>query len=71
MGGSYIFVPTEKCAFHLKREYCFIESTLMAKGMIKVCNFKQTELFLETANKQFIQQVYFKPGPESKERPFL
>ena len=43
----------------------------MAKGMIKVCNFKQTELFLETANKQFIQQDYFKSGSESKERPLL
>ena len=29
----------------------------MEKKMIKVCNFNQTELFLETANKQFIQYV--------------
>ena len=32
---------------------------------------KQTELLLVTANEQFIQQIYFEPGSESRERPFF
>ena len=31
---------------------------------------KHTELLLVTANEQFIQQIYLKPGSESRERLF-
>ena len=31
---------------------------------------KQTELLLVTANEQFTQQIYLKPGSESRERLF-
>ena len=32
---------------------------------------KHTELLLVTANEQCIQQIYLKPGSESRERLFL
>ena len=53
---------------------CFTESTLIIYGD-KICDqnhiAKHTELLLDTTNKQFIQQIYSKPGYESRERLFF
>ena len=32
---------------------------------------KHTKLLLDTNNEQFLQQIYFKPGSESRERLFF
>ena len=68
--GNYIFVISEKEAcFSLGSVYIasvnhFYEKNLRSESY-------HTELLLITANEQFIQQIYLKPGSESRERLFF